>query len=350
MQSERLDNRKEKILASIVDLYTETSRPVGSAAVAAQSGLGVSAATIRNDMRALEDAGLIEQPHTSAGRVPTERGYRYYVDYLLNEQKPPRSWSATLSKLFDEKRVELDELLFRASRLVSEATHQAAVVVGPYPEDEVLGDVHLSVISDGSVLISLITSSGRAVLGTARMGQPISSEVIERVEQLAKSFKGTPIAEIGGAFGNFVVGGEVGPEYRSAVSSVFSAMAQEIDRVVPNSVPYYVGGTSWVARGWPTEEWGEFEGVLRALEEQKPVISALRRLSDEGALSVFIGSENPSKLLRSCSIVAGSIVADSKVVGSVGVVGSTRMNYRRVLPVVRDASARIGHWLVSAYG
>lgn len=350
MELERLDSRKEKILASVVDLYTETARPVGSASVAGQAGLGVSAATIRNDMRHLEAAGLIEQPHTSAGRVPTDKGYRYYVDYLMREQQLPRSWSSTLSRLFAEKAGETDELLSKTSRLVAEATRQAAVVVCPYPEDETLGDVHISVLSDEVILVSLITSSGRATLRSLRVSEPVSSRIAERVERLCRPLRGTPMSDVAGAFGGVRVDAVHDGVVRDAVAPLFRAMAKEFCHIESASVPYFVGGTSWVAKDWPSDERQDLEGLLRALEQQQPVISALRLLSGRGLVNVFIGSENPSRLLRSCSIVAGSIVAESRVAGSVGVVGPTRMNYARVMPVVREISTRLGDWLVSAYG
>jgi heat-inducible transcriptional repressor len=350
MKLERLDSRKEKILASIVDLYAETARPVGSASVARQAGLGVSAATIRNEMRLLEGKGLIEQPHTSAGRVPTEKGYRYYVDFLLREQRLSPSWSSTISRLFGEQAGEIESLLFRTSKLVSDATRQAAVVVGPYPEDETLGDVHVSVLSDEMILVSLITSSGRSVKKSVRMTAGVPEGAAERVEHLARSLRGTPLGKVAGAFGR--LGGDAHPDTAVAesASALFRAMAREFDRVESTSVPYFVGGTAWIAKEWPSDEWRDFEALLRALEEQQPVITALRLLSGERSVNVSIGSENPSRLLRSCSIVAGSIVAQDRVVGSVGVVGPTRMNYARVMPVVREISTRLGHWLVSAYG
>lgn len=349
MRTERLDSRKEKILASIIDLYTESARPVGSALVAKKAGLGVSAATIRNEMRVLEAAALIEQPHTSAGRAPTEKGYRYYVDYLLREQRLPRWWSATLQRLFAERAGEVDELLSKTSRFVSETTRQAAVVVGPAPEVEALADVHLSVLSEEVVLVSLITSSGRVVTRSIRVGRRVSRRAAERAERLARSTRGTPVSGVASALGAIHVAGDPDGE-REDVSAILRAAALEFRHIESCPVPYYVGGTSWVAKGWPSEEWGDFEAFLQAIEEQQPVISALKLLSVAGSVNVFIGSENPSRLLRSCSLVAGSIVADSRVVGSVGVLGPTRMNYARVMPVVRDVSIRLGDWLVSAYG
>ena len=350
MKLERLDPRKEKILASVVELYTETEKPVGSVAVARRARLGVSAATIRNEMRVLEAQGLIDQPHTSAGRVPTVKGYRYYVDYLLREQSLPRSWSATVHRLFAHRTGKIEELLQTISRFVSDAIQQAAVVVGPYPEDETLRDVHLSLLSDELVLVSLVTSSGRAVAKSLSLNRPLSPRAAERAYRACRSLRGTPILSVARAFES--LRGSVGddPGLREETFHLFGVIASEFADVQRFPIPYFVGGTSWVARKWPTNEWHDFEEFLRALEEQQPVISALKLLSGGGSVSVFIGSENPSRLLRSCSVVAGSIVADSKVVGSVGVVGPTRMNYARVMPVVREISSRIGDWLVAAYG
>ncbi len=349
VNSERLDPRKEKILASIVDIYTETGRPVGSATVAHATGLGVSAATVRNEMRVLEEHGLIEQPHTSAGRIPTERGFRYYVDYLMREERLPRSWRVALSRLFADRAGEVEVLLSRASRFVSEATRQAAVIVGPYPEDETLGDFHISILSDDLLLVSLITSAGRAVLKGVRLREPVAAPTVATVEQISSTLRGTPISEVGKALRKLSEPPVEGRRAPRDVDTLLTAISRQFDDAGTHSVPYFVGGASWVARGWPREGREGFEDVLKALEDQQPVISAMKALSDMGDVGAFIGSENPVDSLRSCSIVAGSIVADSRVVGSVGVVGPTRMNYAQVVPLVREISHRLGRVMVPVH-
>jgi heat-inducible transcriptional repressor len=356
---ERLDERKEKILAAIVESYVRHNRPVGSASVVALAGLDVSPATVRNEMRALEELGMLEQPHVSAGRVPTQYGYRYYVDHLLKERKPSAIWPAELVSLLERSSVhgELEATLAGASKVLSEATRQAAVIAGPFPEDETVKAIHFSAMSDDSVLISVITRSGRAILRTLRLDFSVPISLLERAEDGMHALDGMPLGELGPTIAKLKpIEAKVGlrSEEDRRYGELWRVFLEKVGSCLTgidsDPVPWYVGGTARVAAGWPSGEWRGFGGLLQTLEEPNALIRAMKQIGAQEGVRVLIGSEIPVRSLRSCSVVAAGVVADSKVIGCVGVVGPMRMDYSRVIPAVKDTSAWLSGRMLFSHG
>lgn len=347
---DRLDPRKEKILAAIVEAYVRDSRPVGSASVLRMSGLSVSGATVRNEMRELEALGLLEQPHVSAGRVPTERGYRYYVDYLMKEHRLLGRWPR---ELIDSVGASggIESALAATSKALSEITRQAAVVIGPYPEDDAVRDVHFSLVGSTSILMSVITMSGRAVLKTVRLGFNVSPWVLESAEAELRGLRASSLGGLPKAVGEVSARLSAQSNRRAGELAKFLAgVAASLEGSDAGDVPYFVGGTARAAESWPPEDSEGLGGLLKALEEQRSVVSTLKLLGESDRVGILIGSENSARLLRYCSVVAAGVVADSKVVGCVGVVGPVRMDYGRVVPAVRLASSWLSKRLVTSQG
>jgi len=324
-----LTDRKEAILRAVVQGYISTSRPVGSGLVTADSGLDVSSATIRKELSALEDEGYLLQPHTSAGRVPTEKGYRYFVDSLMEPKELDGQKSEVISEFFERTHGELERVLRQTSSLLAGVTDYAAVVVSPPPASASVLSVQLVSLSSNVALLVVVLSNGGIERRSIELEAELAEDDIEAARiELSRMMIGTTGAVSGGPkTGNPNVDGLV----RQTVSAYGSPERR------PNRL--YVGGASSVAGGFETAE--TVENVLELLEKQYVVVSLIRDLLDRG-LRVAIGTETGMDDLNKCSIVVSPYVVEGEEVGSIGVLGPTRMNYPEALSAVAIVSNRLG--------
>lgn len=347
MTAPELDERKAAILRAVVEEYVETAQPVGSQAIARSSGLGVSSATVRNEMTVLEREGYLVQPHTSAGRVPTDRGYRFFVDHFTREDALPAVQHRAVSEFFASAHQALEELLHETSGLLSRVSRHAAVVVGPQPTEAEVRSVQLVPLQPGVVLLVVVLSTGaveKHVLhlddvpgGRPGDGSPDDALVAAASVVLDHQLRGHPWSHLPSmqASGNAAVD-EVSARARDALNDLVGGESVE---------PLYVGGVSRLAA--EHEAFATMESaarLLEMLEHQVVVVSLVRELLDAG-LAVSIGTENRLDELRDCSIVVSPYEVDGQPVGIVGVLGPTRMDYHHALAAVAAVSQQLGRHL-----
>ena len=322
-----LEDRRQEILRTLVEEYIKTGEPVSSRTIAELSNLGVSAATIRNELAALEDDGYVVQPHTSAGRVPTASAYRYDVDHL----GPSRLRSATQAKIasfFDSVQLELTKLLKATSRLLADVTQLPSVVVAPSVVGERIRDVHLVHLTPEVILTMVISENGRVVQDKLRLDAPISADELEEVEEVVTQ------AAVGVRIGSKV---EIDPQRREARPAGSGKPATRI-RVVDNAAAsgsdVYVGGTQQMANVW--EDLSEVQRVLEVVEREAMILNILARAP---GTSVLIGTELP---VTDVDMAVVSKTYDAGTTpGRVGVIGPMRMNYRRVISAVEEVSREL---------
>lgn len=325
-------DRRLDVLRAIVEDYVQTREPVGSKALVERHSLGVSPATIRNDMAVLEDSGYIHQPHTSAGRVPTDKGYRLFVDQI-STLKPLSSAERTAITHLLEGAVDLDDVVERTVRLLAQLTHQVAVVQYPSLRHSALRHVELVPLSDRRLLVVIITDTGRVEQRAIELATPIDPTVVAELRaRINAGSIGRRVSEIGTSLEATTA--LFAPEHRAMVRAVVTMLTDTLrmdgeERIV-------MAGTANLARS--DVDFSRTIGpVLEALEEQVVLLKLLHEMGDDNMVSVSIGEENRHEGLSEASIVAtaygGAEPGDG--IAHLGVLGPTRMDYASTMSSVR---------------
>src|SRR5262245_51055183 len=338
-----LDERKAAILRAIVEQHVATAQPVGSQSVAGTSGMNVSSATVRNEMTVLEHEGYIVQPHTSAGRIPTDLGYRYFVDHFTQEGSlpaPQRRAVADFFTLFASANRVLDDLLHETSHLLARVSSHTAVVVGPHAHGDAatIRSIQLVSLQPSLVLALAILSNGSVEKCVLHLGADVDDATIAAAGiALDTQLSGSRLARVP----EFVQTGNSGADHlaRQARDALSARGEHEpID-------PLYVGGASRLAAEHEAFATAATASrLLELLEHQVELVALVQELLAQGP-TVSIGSENTLDDLRDCSIVVAPYRVDGEVAGTVGVLGPTRMDYRQALAAVEAISEQLGRVL-----
>ncbi|AWK08607.1 heat-inducible transcriptional repressor HrcA [Streptomyces spongiicola] len=337
-----LSERRLEVLRAIVQDYVGTEEPVGSKALTERHRLGVSPATVRNDMAVLEDEGYIAQPHTSAGRIPTDKGYRLFVDRLAGV-KPLSSPERRAIQNFLESAVDLDDVVARTVRLLAQLTRQVAVVQYPSLTRSTVRHVELLALAPARLMLVLITDTGR---------------VEQRHVDCPAPFSDTSLADLRARLNSRVVGRRFTDvpqlvqdlpesfdlEDRATVTTVLSTLLETL--VEDTEERLMIGGTANLTRfahDFPLT----IRPVLEALEEQVVLLKLLGEAKDPG-MTVRIGHENLHEGLTSTSVVAVGYGSGDEAVAKLGVVGPTRMDYPGTMGAVRAVARYVGQILAES--
>jgi heat-inducible transcriptional repressor len=341
---ERLDDRKAAILRAIVEQYVESAQPVGSQTVTQTTGLGVSAATVRNEMSVLERDGYITQPHTSAGRIPTDRGYRYYVDHLAGASQLSAPERRRIAEFFTTATVAMDDLLHQTSHLLARVTAHAAVVVGPQSEGIVIRGVSLVRLHSRVLLVVVVLSNGSVEKETVQFDEDLDeTDVAAAGARLARTLEGRRLTDLGAASSEHQAGERLEHDRAETLArAAFDALRLHI--VSRHDDPLYVGGASRLAAEQQAFATTSAARLIELLEQHAVLASMLRELLGPG-LIVRIGSENEQADLRECSLVLAPYLIEGEPAGTVGVLGPTRMDYRKAQAAVATVSLRLGRQL-----
>ena len=326
-----VEDRKLAVLRAIVEDYVATQEPVGSKALVERHGLGVSPATVRNDMAALEEEGLIAQPHTSAGRIPTEKGYRLFVD-RLSQVKPLSAAERRAIATLLQGAVDLDDVVQRSVRLLAQLTRQVAIVQYPTLSGSTVRHVELVTLSATRLLIILILSTGRVEQRVVELPEGLSEERVADLRQAVnRAAMGERILDAAEQLARLPeqVEGSDRPLVSLLVAALVEAMSdhRSDERVV-------VGGTANLARfgdGYETT----IQPLLEALEEHVLLLKLLGEATSPATLRVRIGSEVPYAGLAATSVVATGYGPGAEALATLGVLGPTRMDYPGTMASVR---------------
>jgi heat-inducible transcriptional repressor len=324
-----LEERRRAVLHAIVEGYVATSEPVGSRALATEHHLGVSPATIRNDMAALEEAGLIAQPHTSAGRIPTDKGYRYFVDHLAATALPEPQRRAITTFLSDA--VDLGDTVERSVRLLSQLTRQVAVIQYPSLREAKVRRVEMVRMGQERALVVVVSADARVEQSTIVLGEEPTDDVFERAaREVNEATNGLGPAAAERALAEWVARpGQVAWAGRLAEAIVSAARGGTVERVV-------FAGTSNLARADAGFEQDAIGSVLEAIEEQVVLLRLLHEMArDATDVAVRIGGETHHEALSKTSIVAAGYGAPGGESALLGALGPTRMDYPGTMAAVR---------------
>jgi heat-inducible transcriptional repressor len=327
-----LNARRAAILEAVVTEYIGTAEPVGSSHVAKSPGVQVSSATVRSEMVALESEGYLVQPHTSAGRIPTDKGYRFFVDHLAGPGVLGPVQRRQVAQFFEQVHGEMETVLERASGLLSELTSYAAVVVGPSHETATIRSVQLVGLSPLHALLVVVLSDGAVEKRTIDLGAGVTDDTLTRAGAVLSShLVGRTLAEPWAvpASGSAKVDRLVAAGHM-AFDSLEGTM--DADQV-------FVGGPARLAESFDAVE--TVRSVLAILEQQLVVVSLLRDVLGRG-LSVAIGTEHGFEPLSSCAVVVAPVSIDGQDLGAVGLLGPTRMDYPRAMAAAHVVGERLG--------
>ena len=335
-----IDERKAAILRAVVEAFVETGQPVASGTVAGLGGLNISSATVRNEMAFLEREGYVTHPHTSAGRIPTDKGYRFFVDHLSRTQQLQPGARQELSRFFATAHHALEDILRETSLLLSRITDHAAVVVGPQIDSAKVRSVQLVRLQRQQVLVVTVLSNG----SVERQFLELPDDPDEARLRAASAALDDQFRNI--AFSDLPEPRSVGdPDVDALVRAARDALANRGDDRVAESV--YVGGVSRIAAEPDAFTARQTVGrLLELLEHQFVVVSLVRDLIEEG-VTVRIGSENRLEDLRECSVVLARYDVGEGAGGTVAVLGPTRMDYPQTMAAVAAVSRRLGHHLTN---
>ena len=323
-----LEDRRNEILRTLVEEYIRSGEAVSSRTICELTDLGVSTATVRSELVALEREGFVVQPHTSAGRIPTASAYRYYVDHL-GPTKLRSISHAKIAGFFDTVHLELSKLLKATSRLLADVTQLPAVVVAPGVAGERVRDVHLVQLTPDIVLSMVVTEGGRVLQERVRLERPVSAGELADVEEIVTR------AAIGSGVGATV---SLEEEQRAAIGSEAATAADAviamIERAAGADSDVFVDGTRQMAAVW--EDLSEVQRVLEVVEREAIILNILARTP---GTSIQIGSELP--LADTDLAVVSTTYESGSASGTVGVIGPMRMNYRRVISAVEQVSREL---------
>jgi heat-inducible transcriptional repressor len=344
MPDPSLDDRKAAILRAIVSHYVRSGEPVGSKTIVDRFDLGVSSATVRNEMVALEDAGFIYQPHTSAGRVPTDVGYRYFVDAFASHQRLPDAEARRIRRFFGRAAWELEDALRQTASLLSTLTDHAAVVFAPALDRSVIRHVELVGLLGGRAMLVIVTDTGRVENHVVLVPDDLDDVQLGRTaEMLNRLVAGVALedaaAKIQGSLDRFPL------ELRSSAASVVKMLEAEMSRQEGERI--FLEGTSNIVDEQKFADLETVRQVIGALEHRRVLFELLADAVAEERVTVRIGSENPIAEMQLCSVVTAAYGAEGQAIGSVAIVGPTRMDYRRTIPAVDEVALNLGRMLGS---
>lgn len=336
-----LDDRKLAVLRAVVEDYVSTHEPVGSKAIVERHRLGVSAATVRNEMAALEDEGYIAQPHTSAGRIPTDLGYRMFVD-KLNELKPMSAAEQRAIAQFLEQAIDLDDVMVRTTRLLAQLTRQVAIVQYPSLQRSLVRHIELVPVAGRRVMVVVIADTGRVEQRIAEVPLDVEPAVIEMLRsRLNAAVAGKSFVDVADAVSPLLDDADFGN--RPAIAAIISCLLESVvertdDRVV-------VAGAANLARYGSVFDTS-VAPLLEALEEHVVLLRLLGESSSSDDVLVRIGAENAA--LPTSSVVAAGYGSADRTVAQLGVVGPTHMDYSGTMRAVHAVARYVGRLLTEA--
>jgi len=333
MEHDELNDREKNILRHVIQQFIVTASPVGSKNIARKFNLKISPATVRNIMAELEDSGFIDHPHTSAGRVPTDKGYRYYVDSLMNKKELHKSEKGLINKNFEVNINETEELIRITSMLLSSITHQLACVSYPKLETGILEKLQIVNLTSSRILVIITIKSGLVKTITLELTSNIKSSQIDSVQSLLnEKLAGLTFNEIRKTFKERFKDVE---EEQKPIIRVFVDSIDKIFTNIKRNESLVITGAKNVIRQPEFEDPHRFQGIIELIEDKDVIIHIMEKSNDNstGEVYISIGSENEMEMLHEYSLVSKEYKLGD-ISGTLGIIGPKRMEYSRIVAIV----------------
>ena len=337
-----LGDRRAQILRALVSHYVTSGEPVGSKTLVDRYRLGVSAATVRNELAALEDAGLIYQPHTSAGRIPTDAGYRVFVDRFAADGKLPDKEAKRVRNFFVEPRWELEDALRQTASLLSTLTDHAAVVFAPALDRSTVRHLELVLLPADRAMVVIVADTGRVETHVIRVPSSMDEEQLSNAAQmLNRSLVGLPLEQLPSKMAEELP--RLPLELREVVGTVAGTLAEELSQ--SDSERVFLEGTSNIVDEHKFSDLETVRQVIETLEHRRVLLEVLADAFSIETVSIRIGAENPVEEMQACAVISAPYNLEGTAIGSLGVVGPTRMDYRRTIAAVHEVASSLGRML-----
>ena len=325
-----MDERKFMILQAIIDDYITTAVPVGSRTISRKSGVGYSPATIRNEMSDLEELGYLAQPHTSAGRVPSYKAYRLYVDQLLNVAKLPMEERERMNSFLSNRTDQVEALIRRAAAVISDATHYTSVIVSPQLNTLRIRNLQMVPVSDTLALVVIVTNAGIVKDTVIRIPEGISPDVLYEISKmLTEQLADKPIEQVRQLFAEIIR--DMG-DHRRLLAEAMQVIEDKMSRTDYSDV--IIGGGANILSYPEYQDISKAQNFLSVLESRDKLKKALAT-GNGMEVTIRIGPENTLPELSDCSILTATYHAGGQSKGTLGIIGPTRMNYSRAISVLR---------------
>ena len=336
----KLNERKSQVLAAVVATYIETSNAVGSSHISTRLGFKVSPATIRTEMAQLEADGYLVQRHISAGRIPSDKGYRYFVDNLIQNEQLGISQQKTVMDFFSSTHLALEELLHQTSNLLSQLTGQVSFVVGTQPDNTLIKGIQLVKLNPTTAIMVIVLSSGDIEKIEVAFPESISEDDLNKIQNcLIQSMLNKSVKKLL----KLNTLHRLTDVKKSYISSTLLAI-KDIDNRINGKIPehVYYGGIYNIAT--TLNEIKDVSNFLKILEEQITVVSLIKDLLNRN-VKVSIGQENSVEALSECSIITAPYEINVEPAGSISVIGPTRMRYSQAMATVSTISETLSNSL-----
>lgn len=330
-----LDDRKLKILTAIIRNYLETGEPVGSRTISKDSDLNLSSATIRNEMSDLEEMGLIIQPHTSAGRIPSDKGYRLYVDMMLKEKEEELN---NLKVELNAKSEKLDTILKEAAKVIADSTNYASMITVPQYRSKKIKFIQLTQVDFSSILCVVVLEGNIIKNMMVPCDRELPADAVLKLNLMMNTFlQGLDMQEI-----NVSVMQKLrteASEYSALISDILDAVAKCLEE---QGVEAYTSGSTNIFKYPELNESGKATNLLYALEEKKQLTELMYKEGDnDRGIQVYIGEENPIEATKDCTLVTATYHLEDGVYGKIGILGPRRMDYEKVVGTLRNLMSEL---------
>ena len=334
-----LDERKEKILDAIIRNYLETGEPVGSRTISKYTDLNLSSATIRNEMADLEELGYIIQPHTSAGRIPSDKGYRFYVDHLMQEKDREVT---EMKEFVIEKTEKMEQVLKQVAKLLANNTNYATLVSAPAYNTNKIKFIQLSHVDDEHILAVIVMNNNMVKNQMIDVESSLDNETLLKLNLLLNSaLNGLSIQEIN--LGTIAKLKEQAGSHSTIVGEVLDALANALNE--NEDLQIYTSGATNILKYQELSGSESATNLLSAFEEKEELLSlvteSLADQESETGIQVYIGNEAPIQTMKDCSVVTATYDLGEGVKGTIGIVGPKRMDYENVMDNLKNLKSQL---------
>ena len=331
----KVDNRKKRILQAIIEEYINTAEPVSSGSIVNRYGLDFSSATIRNDMAELEKVGFIEKPHTSSGRIPSAKGYRLYVDELLNDKKISLAEIKYIQSKLNAKVNEIEDLTKIATSTISEVTHYTTVAIGPKTQAQNIQEIKFVLLGKRVLMAVILTDTGIIKETIIKFNQDITDEQVETLNFIFNNkLKGKPLDSIDRPLEEYIF------SHMNYSLEVIKPVMEQLNKVINEEEKIYLEGAN---KAFDLPEFKSLEMAKNFINvlDKKEIVADLLNTGFAKDINVYIGNENENKELKDFSIVTFKHKYKNKDIGTIGIIGPTRMDYSKVISVMKYISKKL---------
>ncbi len=324
-----LSERKKKILQAIVEEYVETAEPVSSGSLLKKNDLNISSATIRNEMAELEQAGLLDKPHTSAGRVPSAQGYRYYVDQLIKEDKISFEEIEYIKSKLESRAVELEEVTKIVTNTLAEVTHYTSLAIGPDNAQQIISEIKFVLLGSRILMAIILTENGLIKETMIKFEEDITESQVQSINLIFNAkLKGMPLSEITKPMEEYIIS-----EMKNEIN-IIKSIIEQINKAIIECQNIYLKGAKNIL---DMPEFNEVDKAKSFLDivDKKEFLKNLEQEESVKDINVYIGDENGNEKLKDYSIVTFKHVVNGKNLGTIGIIGPTRMDYSKVISIMK---------------